>query len=59
MLTGIAFQLAVVTGLGGFIGWKIDEHYQIENSIATIFGTFIGFAVAMYGVVKQINKLSK
>ncbi|MBT8253303.1 MAG: AtpZ/AtpI family protein [Flavobacteriaceae bacterium] len=50
--------MAIITGLGAYIGFKIDEHYQMEEPISTIIGTFIGFAIAMYGVVKQANKLS-
>ncbi len=58
LLTGLAFQMAIITGLGAFVGYKLDERYNIEDSIYTIIGTFIGFAIAMYMVVKQANKLS-
>ena len=51
--------MAAITGLGAFIGIKLDEHYTNENPIYTIIGTFIGFGVAMYFVIKQANKLSK
>jgi F0F1-type ATP synthase assembly protein I len=50
--------MAAVTGLGAYIGFKLDEYYQNENNILTILLTFIGFGIAMYGVVKIANKLS-
>ena len=59
VLSGIAFQLAIITGLGAFIGFKLDERYSTKEPIYTIIGTFIGFGIAMYGVVKQVNKVSK
>lgn len=58
LVSGLAFQMAAITGLGGYIGYKLDEHYQNENNILTILLTFIGFGIAMYGVVKIANKLS-
>jgi F0F1-type ATP synthase assembly protein I len=50
--------MAAITALGAYIGFKLDAHYQNENDILTILLTFIGFAIAMYFVVKQANKLS-
>lgn len=58
LVSGLAFQMAAVTGLGGYVGYKLDEHYQNESNILTILLTFIGFGIAMYGVVKIANKLS-
>ncbi|MBT8265570.1 MAG: AtpZ/AtpI family protein [Bacteroidia bacterium] len=51
--------MAAITGLGAYIGYRLDEHYQNENDIYTIILTFIGFAIAMYFVLKQINSLTK
>lgn len=59
VLSGIAFQLAIITGIGAFIGYKLDERFSTKEPIYTILGTFIGFALAMYGVVKQVNKITK
>lgn len=58
-LSGIAFQMAAITGLGAYIGYKLDERYQNENAIFTIILTFAGFAIAMYFLLKQINNLTK
>ena len=58
LLSGIAFQMAIITGLGAFIGHKLDQHYSNETPIFTIVLTFIGFGIAMYMVVKQTNKLT-
>lgn len=58
-LSGVAFQMAAITGLGAYIGYRLDQHYQNENDIYTIILTFIGFAIAMYFVLKQINSLTK
>ncbi|MBT8273381.1 MAG: AtpZ/AtpI family protein [Bacteroidia bacterium] len=51
--------MAAITGLGAYIGYKLDEHYQNETPIYTILLTFIGFSIAMYNVIKQANKISK
>lgn len=58
-LSGVAFQMAAITGLGAYIGVKLDAHYQNDNDIFTIILTFVGFAIAMYFVLKQINALTK
>ena len=58
-LSGLAFQLAIITGIGAYIGYKLDENYNTEEPIYTIIGTFIGFGIAMYFLVKQVNKFSR
>lgn len=58
-LSGLAFQLAVITGIGAYVGYKLDEHYTTREPIYTIIGTFIGFGIAMYFLVKQVNKFSR
>ena len=59
ILSGIAFQMAAITGIGAYIGHRIDQNSSREIPLATILGTFIGFGIAMYLVVKQVNKLNK
>ncbi|NNK87003.1 MAG: AtpZ/AtpI family protein [Flavobacteriaceae bacterium] len=51
--------MAVITGIGAYIGYKLDEHYTTAEPIYTIIGTFIGFGIAMYLLVKQVNKFSR
>ena len=58
LLSGIAFQMAIITGLGAYIGHRLDLHYSNETPIITIILTFIGFGISMYMVVKQTNKLT-
>ena len=59
LLSGLAIQMSVITGLGAYLGYQLDIKQTNEELIWTIVGTFVGFGIAMYLVVKQANKLSK
>lgn len=54
--TSISFQMIVVIGVFAFAGHKIDVYRDAKTPIFTASLSLIGVAVAMYQVVKQLNK---
>ena len=54
--TGMAFQMAVVIGLGVFIGKKLDVYMENERSIMTALCAFIGLGIAFYQILKDVNR---
>jgi len=56
--TGIGFQMLAIIGLGVFIGIKLDEHYPNQYQIFTIICSLTSIGLALYSVIKQVNKFS-
>lgn len=54
--TSISFQMIVVIGVFAFAGHKIDDYRNAKMPIFTAVFSLLGVAVAMYQVVKQLNK---
>jgi F0F1-type ATP synthase assembly protein I len=54
--TSISFQMIVVIGVFAFIGHKIDSYRGAKIPLFTAALSLLGVAVAMYQVVKQLNK---
>ena len=55
---GMAFQMAIIIGLGTFIGKKLDEHFLTERPIFTILLALVFLFLAFYLTLKDliINK---
>lgn len=56
--SSISFQMIVVIGVFAFIGHKIDEYRQAKTPFFTAGLSLVGVGVAMYQVVKQLNKIN-
>ncbi|WEK18960.1 MAG: AtpZ/AtpI family protein [Candidatus Pedobacter colombiensis] len=54
--SSISFQMIVVIGVFAFIGYKIDAYRRAKTPIFTAALSLLGVGVAMYQVVKQLNK---
>ncbi|MEJ2882738.1 AtpZ/AtpI family protein [Pedobacter sp. GR22-6] len=54
--SAISFQMLATIGLFAFIGYKIDERRVGKAPLFTAGFSLLGVAVAMYQVVKQLNK---
>ncbi|NRF38834.1 MULTISPECIES: AtpZ/AtpI family protein [Pedobacter] len=54
--SSISFQMIAIIGVFAFIGYKIDKHRGSKTLIITAIFSLIGVGVAMYQVVKQLNK---
>lgn len=54
--TGAAFQMLVIIGVFTFIGYKVDEHNQIDNFLFTAILGILGVAVSLYQLVRSLNK---
>lgn len=57
--SSISFQMLVIIGAFAFAGYKIDEYRASKMPIFTALMCLAGVAIAMYQVVKQLNKNSK
>lgn len=57
--TAISFQMIVVIGVFAFAGHKIDVYRGAKTPIFTAALSLAGVAVAMYQVVKQLNKTNR
>ena len=56
-LISIPAQMGIVIFLFAYLGQYLDEKYQSENYVK-IF-TVVGVFLAMYNVIRQVNKLNK
>jgi len=54
--SAISFQMLATIGLFAFAGHKIDEYKGTKMPLFTAGLSLLGVAVAMYQVVKQLNK---
>lgn len=57
--SGIGFQMIAIIGLGVYGGIKLDERYPNDYQGFTAFLSLAGVAIALYTVIKQVNKHSK
>lgn len=56
--SGIGFQMLVIIGLGVYGGLKLDEKYPNQYQTFTIICSLAGIAIALYSVIRQVNKFS-
>ncbi|MEJ5963749.1 AtpZ/AtpI family protein [Pedobacter immunditicola] len=54
--SAIGFQMLVTIGLFAFIGHKLDENRQSNKPILTAIFSVFGVFIALYQVIKQLNK---
>jgi len=51
---GLAFQLAATIGVGAFIGYKLDEHFEFEKLYLTALFVIIFAFVGLYTALKDL-----
>ena len=54
--TGLAFQMIAIIGGFAYAGYKIDEYRGSKTPIITAAFSLVGVVLALYQVVKQLNK---
>lgn len=59
IFSGIAVQMGVIIGLGVFIGVTLDEKFPNKYSAFTIIFSLSGVFIAMYAIIKQLQKINK
>ena len=52
--SGMAFQMAIILGIGVFVGVKLDEHFGTEKPYLTALCAIIAFPIAFYTSVKDL-----
>jgi hypothetical protein len=58
VLTGIAFQMGATIYFFVWLGKWLDTNYNEGNKLYIILMTLAGVAIALYAVVKQLNKFN-
>jgi len=58
-LSGIGAQMGVTIFLGAYLGRWLDEKYPSDKKWWTIGLTIFAVAVALYSVLKQVNRLNE
>lgn len=58
-LTGIGAQMGVTIFLGAYIGRWLDNQYPSDKKWWTIGLTIFSVVVALYSVLKQVNRLNE
>lgn len=56
---GIAAQMGVTIFLGAYLGKWLDSKYPSDKQWYTILCTLSAVAIALYMVLKQVNKLNE
>ena len=57
-LIDIPFQMGLIIFLGVIFGQWLDEKFKIEGSILTIVFSLLAVFIALYNVIRQVNKMS-
>lgn len=56
-VSGIGLQLSITVFLGAYLGNYVDDKYPIsEKRIYTLLLTLFATAIAIYNVIKQLNR---
>lgn len=58
-LSGIGFQMGATIFLGAVLGKYLDERYPSSKKWFTIGCTLLAVVVALYMVLKQVNRLNE
>jgi F0F1-type ATP synthase assembly protein I len=54
--SGLAFQLLATIGVSGWIGYEIDQWYNLKYPVFMLILGFLGFSGIMYQVYRSVNK---
>jgi len=52
--TGMAFQIAIMLGIGAFIGQKLDGYFGLEKPLFTALFVLLFLVAALYLVLKDL-----
>lgn len=54
--SGMAIEMMAIIGIFTFMGYKIDQLLKIEFPIGIILGSLSGLSVALYRIMKSLNR---
>jgi F0F1-type ATP synthase assembly protein I len=54
----IPFQMGLIIFLGVMVGKWLDEKFKLDGSILTIVFSLLAVFIALYNVIRQVNKMS-
>ena len=57
-LTGIAAQMGITIFLGAYFGKWLDGKYPSDKNWYTIGFTLLSVAIALFNVLRQVNKIN-
>lgn len=57
-LINIPFQMGIIIVAFSWLGKWLDSKYPNENNIWFIILTMAGVGIALYNVIRQVNKLN-
>jgi len=58
-LMGVAAQMGVTIYLGAYFGKMLDDKYPNEKNYFTILFTLLGVFVAIFVIIKQLNRINQ
>ncbi|WP_090404439.1 AtpZ/AtpI family protein [Myroides phaeus] len=58
-LITMPFQMGITIYLFHIFGTWLDEKYSFPDGVANKICTLLGVGVALYQVIKQVNKINK
>lgn len=58
-LSGVGLQMGATIFLGAYIGKWLDQKYPNEKNWFTICFTLFFVALALFNVLRQVNKINK
>lgn len=59
IFSGIAIQMGVVIAAGAFLGVYLDKKFPNNYSAFTVIFSLAGVFLAIYWVIKQLQKFNK
>lgn len=57
-LSGIGIQMGLTIFLGAYLGKYLDSKYPSDKNWYTIGLTILSVAIALYNVLRQVNKIN-
>lgn len=58
VLTGAGLQMGATIFFGAYLGKQLDLEYPHEKNWFTIGFTLLAVAIAMYNLLKQVNRIN-
>lgn len=59
ILINIPFQMGITIFLFSYLGSWLDQEYPNQDNLYVKIITMVGVVLALYNVIRQVNKLNK
>ncbi|SEK18264.1 AtpZ/AtpI family protein [Parapedobacter koreensis] len=57
--TGVGFQMLAIIGIFTYVGYRIDESRNTENSLWTALFALAGVCISIYTVIRALTRRGK